>query len=582
MTSDITPDAIRAASFRTAFRGHDPSEVASLLEAVARRIEELESEHNKLKAQAADSVRADMATEFDRVGQEVSAILQTARAAAESMRERASQEAERWRSEAQEEAAVARREAHADAEALRRDAWVVGTEVLEQAQTAAEAMRAEAERDVLTVMGEAEREAHRLTSGSRREAEDLVRGANVEAERIITVAAARRDEIIDGANRQAATAQERTRALETRREELLAELENVRSTLTRMEGSLEERKEALDLAAKEPTSVRVVHPPAEAKQQWELGETVRVIQPEDDEDQPAPPSAEEMRDEVARIQDQEPISTPPEPSLDQPEPQSLGRDEPARPDPDVESPHQTLARAEPESEPVTQPDAEPASQPQTQQQGLVASEPEAAEAPDPDELDALFAALRSTPEPETQDRGASVDAPVDDVPSGQEDSAGTDWIAMREASLIPITNRGLRGVKKVMTEMQNVALDSLRTEGDWRLEPDAIVDAIHADLVTVWTESFSAGHAAAEQMAGDRLKRPDTPPLTEDRRLADDLAAAVGAALDGAGEGSRERQSAVSKVFRVWRSDEAERRLRDLALLGYETGIEMSRSVPAE
>lgn len=581
MTSDITPDAIRAASFRTAFRGHDPSEVASLLEAVARRIEELESEHNKLKAQAADSVRADMATEFDRVGQEVSAILQTARTAAESMRERASQEVERWRSEAQEEAAVARREAHADAEALRRDAWVVGTEVLEQAQTAAEAMRADAERDVLTVMGEAEREAHRLTSGSRREAEDLVRGANVEAERIITVAAARRDEIIDGANRQAATAQERTRALETRREELLAELENVRSTLTRMEGSLEERKEALDLAAKEPTNVRVVHPPAEAKQEWELGETVRVIQPEDDEDQPAPPSAEEMRDEVARIQEQGPVSTSPEPSLDQPEPQSRRRDEPARPDPDLETPHQTSARAEPEPRPETHPDAEPASQPQSQQ-GLVASQPEAAEAPGPDDLDALFAALRSTPEPETQDREASADAPVDDVPSGQDDSVGTDWIAMREASLIPITNRGLRGIKKVMTEMQNVALDSLRTEGDWRLEPGAIVEAIHADLVTVWTESFSAGHAAAEQMAGDRLKRPDTPPLTEDRRLAEDLAAAVGNALDGAGEGSRERQSAVSKVFRVWRSDEAERRLRDLALLGYETGIEMSRSVPAE
>jgi hypothetical protein len=53
-------------------------------------------------------------------------------------------------------------------------------------------------------------------------------------------------------------------------------------------------------------------------------------------------------------------------------------------------------------------------------------------------------------------------------------------------------------------------------------------------------------------------------------------------ALDKAGEGQRERQSASSKVFRVWRSDEAERRIRDIALSGYETGIEESRKVSAD
>ena len=50
--------------------------------------------------------------------------------------------------------------------------------------------------------------------------------------------------------------------------------------------------------------------------------------------------------------------------------------------------------------------------------------------------------------------------------------------------------------------------------------------------------------------------------------------------LEKAGEGPRERQSAASRVFRVWRSDEAERRIRDIALRGYESGIEKSTKTP--
>jgi len=123
-------------------------------------------------------------------------------------------------------------------------------------------------------------------------------------------------------------------------------------------------------------------------------------------------------------------------------------------------------------------------------------------------------------------------------------------------------------------------LDSLRTAEDWRPDEGSIADSIHAELVAVWSESFAAGHAVAEQMAGDRLKRPATPVSKADQEFASDLADAVSTALDKAGEGPRERQSAASRVFRVWRSDEAERRIRDIAVLGYETGIEKSQTVP--
>lgn len=578
MAPEISPDEIRNAEFRTTLRGLDRSEVEAVLQAAAARLEQLEDEAEKLRARASESPSKDLEAEFEEVGQEVTSILQVAREAADSMRERASLDAARWRREATEEVDKARREAAADAEAMRRDAWVTGTELLEQAQETAEAMRAGAERDVLTVMGEAEREAHRLTSGARREAEDLVRNANMEAEKIVADAATRRDEIIDGANRQAAAAQERTRALENRRDELLEELENVRSTLTKLEGSLEERREALDLSREPDPSVRVVHPPAEAKQDWEVGETVRVVRPEDrPTHDPDAEMADEMSDQVARIQDP---GTEVDPRLrakreQAPEP------EPARVTPDVE--------ARPDSRPAPEPAADV--EPET---GSAPEETAPAEEPSgvapQDDLEALFASLRGggdTAAPSGQEATAErVETSEEDrdVPAQEQaedsDGGGTDWIAVRDSRLLPITNRALRGVKKAITEVQNVALDSLRTDDDWVPDEKTIAEALHAELVAVWSESFAVGHAVAEEMEGEKLKRPKTPPSTAEDEFASDLVAAVVSALGEAGDGPRERQSAASRVFRVWRSDEAERRIRDIALRAYELGIEKSRSVP--
>jgi DivIVA domain-containing protein len=558
MSPEVTPDEIRRAEFRTTLRGLNRVEVENFLEAVAGRVEQLEGAVEKLKAELDESSGPDLSAEFERVGNEVAAILQAAREAAESMRERASIDAARWRREAAEESETLRREASADAEALRRDAWVTGSELLEQAQVNAEAMRSAAERDVLTVMGEAEREAHRLTSGARRESEDLVRNANMEAEKITADAAKRRDEIIDGANRQAAAAQERARALENRRDELLEELENVRATLTKLEGSLEERREALDLTqAPEPSSVRVVHPPADAKEQWELGETVRVVHP--DQAARADPDAvmaDEVSDQVARIQ-----RSGPEPASDHSEPEPP----PMEPDDEVSPPVES--RSDVQSEPEPEPTPEPRPESRTG-----------------DDVGALFAALRGG-----ADTAPDTGLPEQAVPEeamGEEserietsDEGGTDWIAVRDSKLLPITNRALRGVKKAMAEVQNVALDNLRTDGDWEPNEGAIAESVHAELVGVWTESFAAGHSVAEEMAGSKLKRPATPVSKADTEFASDLVAAVTSALGSAGDGPRERQSAASRVFRVWRSDEAERRIRDIAILGYETGIEQSRRV---
>lgn len=530
MGPEITPEDLRQAEFKTVLRGADRDEVTAKLEAAAERLEAMEKQIANLRERLSQADVPDLHSEFEAVGAEVTGILQAAREASNSMRERASADATRWRSEAMSEVEESRRSAAADAEALRRDAWVTGTELLEQSQRLAKAMRDQAERDVLTIQGEAEREAHRLTSGARREAEDMVRTATMDVEKMVVDATRRRDDIIAQANRQASAAQERTRALEQRRDELLEELESVRGTLTRLEGSLEEKKDRLDVT-NEPSAVKVVHPgPADAAKsdQWALGETVRVVPPEDRPRYPLSP-----------LEDIE-VEREPEPTVEEPRPAS---------EPEPPADMEEFGEERPE---------EPA-----------------AEA---DDVESLFASLRNTGEDDAEKGEAADEA---EEPAGDDADAGHDWIEERDSRLLPITNRALRGVKKAMTEMQNIALDGLRTDDEWRPAEEPIADAVRADLIALWTESYAAGHSVAELMTGSKLKRPATPHAETPAEFAAAVGDAVSAAIHGAGPGQRERQSAAARVFRLWRSDEADRWMRETAILSYELGIEDSLSVSA-
>ncbi|MGH8912106.1 MAG: hypothetical protein ACRDVD_06295, partial [Acidimicrobiia bacterium] len=63
--------------------------------------------------------------------------------------------------------------------------------------------------------------------------------------------------------------------------------------------------------------------------------------------------------------------------------------------------------------------------------------------------------------------------------------------------------------------------------------------------------------------AGEELDSPDV------ESVASELAHALTAALSSVGEGARERSAAASRVFRGWRTDEAERRVRWVAMSSY-------------
>lgn len=450
-------------------------------------------------------------------------------------------------------------------------------------------MREQAERDILTIQGEAEREAHRLTSAARREAEDLLRTATMDAEKTASDAARRRDDIIDQANRQAAAAQERTRALEQRRDELMEELESVRATLSRLEGSLEERRESLELSSQESTSVRVVPPSREKEpppEHWELGETVRVVRPDDEHpehvvDIDLPDQDIEPRPEIEPIGVQRPavevIEAPQARGKPEPNPEPFAEMEP---EPEPEAPVAEVAETEGGDEPE-QVEDEPTQEAVTMPPGKS------------DDLGALFQALRgsgrvaeeagSAGEAETEaseEQGAAGPQVEAAGESGEVDS-GRDWIEVRDARLLPITNRALRGAKKALTELQNIALDGIRTEEDWRPDENVIGETLQAELIAVWAESFAAGHAVAEEMTDSKIKRPATPFADSVPLFARALAKAVEGALDDAGDGQRARQAAASRVFRVWRTDEAERRIRELAIRAYELGVERSVGVDA-
>ena len=103
MASDITPDDIRRAEFRAVRRGLDPDEVSTFLERIAAEVDELEKERERLASKVGEYADRDLESEFETLGREVAAVLQSAKEAADSMRERATMDAARWRSEAMEE-----------------------------------------------------------------------------------------------------------------------------------------------------------------------------------------------------------------------------------------------------------------------------------------------------------------------------------------------------------------------------------------------------------------------------------------------------------------------------------------------
>ena len=544
----LTPEEITGRSFRQTFRGVDPAEVNEFLSRIAQQFGDLLAQRDRLAGRLGEFAERDLRTEFVAIGEEVSGVLEAARMAAEGMRERAATDSARWRTEAMAEADVERRAARDDAEHLRTDAWHTSEELLRQAEHEARRVIEAAERDSLSVLGEAEREAHRLSATGRREAEDVTRAAKMEAERINAEAIARHNEILETARRQAEAAQERARALEQRRQELMAELETLRSSLSRMEGELDERRTRLDQTATddapdELVPARVGRPDDDHGESWEPGETVRVIP-------------------RRRATNAPPATGDPEQVVEE----AMRRRPPEMPVKVVATADAAIAPVE--EAPVTE-DGSPVDEaPPTAPTPVTAQRAG-------DEVSDIFSRLRGKPPalPESPAPEA-VEVPLARKPKTTVLVSSLDPFELRQRLLLPVSNRALRNIKRQLTEIQNDALGELRVSaGTWEPQPAGMEEQLRPDIVVLLAESFSMGHTAAEEMMGSSFPRPPTPARDEASGLAVALADQLSQVIADGGEGGREIAGSVSRVFRGWRTDEAERRVADLASSAYHDGL---------
>jgi DivIVA domain-containing protein len=582
MADLVSPDQVRSRSFRTTFRGFDQSEVAEFLDRIARTIESLDAERERLLVQSGEPDDGDLRSEFQRVAAEVGEVLEAARIAAEGMRERAAAEVAEWRRAAEEDSRSKRAAAQSDAEALRGDAWATSKAMLDQSLEAAKVIAAEAEREALAIVGHSERESHRSQAAARREADEQIRTAKMESERLLVDARAQHDEIIDTARKQADAAQERARALEVRRDELLAELETVRSTIHTMKTEIEDRREPVPSSSSHPPTVRLIPaektepgPDLEKKERWSPPDSVKIIpaapKPSASDE---PVDAASLADEVRRLRDEAALAELAGESGE-------GEDESPV---EVEVPVPSA-----ENEPEVDDDDVVTDSLEVVEVEEVEETPEPVAAEETWALDSLFATLRSEPEEEQDVPSAATEYPPEPVPAevmiDEPPSVGgeagvadaNDAIAGRDHLLLPITNRVLRGVKRQLTEAQNLTLEDVRVNERW--DPDSVdlAERVRGDLMVLVQESYAAGQSTAGSILGVETGRPkpaklDVPDHSEEfaAGLKDALANVAGSAGE---QGPRALSASLSRVYRAWRTDEAERRLREYASTAFHRGI---------
>jgi DivIVA domain-containing protein len=569
----LTPNEIRGREFAIARRGYDRKEVAGFLDAVASRVESLEGELDAIAAKLNQLGITDLPLlkeEIADVGVEVQAVLDAALQAAERARTRAATDAE----EMMKTAADASYE-------VRSDAWVAGTQLLEQADREAGRQTAQARDDALFIRAEAEQDAKRLVSEARRQADDMLRSSREDGERIVVIAKAESDAILEEARQAAEKAQERARALENRRTELLGELEVAEATIRDLETTRAERKAAAD------AGVRIIAAPDQGTHWPEDDGAVRIL-PAEPPVARSPSSAtidaeamaaevEQMRAAVTMPQDVEQVAV---------EVREVG-EEPAGSEAAEDRLHDIVDgesqddAGEKDSAPVDE-----AAPPSPAEPKAVSSPAKVAVVEEDSEIEELFARLRQPePEPEPEHRSEPVadepsepEAPVERKPLLHAVPDGDDAAAFerRDRMLLPIENRGLRGLKRRIVELQNRVLEELRTSsGDFRLGRELVAEMMGDELDSVLLDSFAAGHKAAAETLGVAVPQLTGGPEQGAAELfTTSLHRDVNAVISREPDGRARRMSSdVGRVFRSWRTGEAERHVRRAARRAFNDGL---------
>ncbi|MGI9585528.1 MAG: DivIVA domain-containing protein [Acidimicrobiia bacterium] len=571
MADELTPGQVRSRRFDVVRRGYDRQQVEQFLDGVADDLD-------RLSNAASGIARGDLAIgiedpealarELHTIGTEVTAVIESARSAAEGMRLRAAEDADSWTSNAEAESNSMLESATEQSQSMRASAWNEGTSLLASAVAEADALVAEAKEASLFVRAEAEREALRLTGDAKRDREEKIRAARLEAEQVLESARTESAGVLSAATQQAELAQERARALEDRRSELLAELEGARASIGQLEAEIEDRRQELEAPEvfEELPDDDVTHHGADSGS-VRIVSSSRAVALE-------PVDPDEFVAEVAALRSG---TTEPAPSGQPEQPEPVEQAAPVvEPEAEPETPEEPQPEPEAESDVVVIPATRepvvtepvvaeaPAPDPPVVEPTPAAPEPAAPESevePAGDEIGSLFASLRedaANGEPETSEAAVVADMPPPEeikklikVPKPEPEPKADDQVpeATPDSALIPVQNAALRTIKRSLVDLQNETLEHLRNDDTW-LPDSAFTDrfeAPFAEMAYVLTGSSDASSGVA---------------------FGADLYEAVTSAIErtrDAGAGSREVASAASKVFRTWRSDEAERRVVDVA-----------------
>jgi DivIVA domain-containing protein len=595
MADEVTSGEIRVRQFDVVRKGYDRNQVEVFLAQLARQFDVLETEvadasHHEVSV-GIDDPEA-LVREFSTIGNEIGVILESARSAAEGIRERASADADTWTSEAKTQVEESTSDAETQARAARGTAWDEGSSLLAAATEKAAKMVADAETDALRIRAEAEREAIRYTNDAKRASEEVIAAAETEAEGILSTSRAESERVLRAANQSAELAQERARALEDRRSELLVELESTRSSIGELETEFESKRQALE----EPEPVAVPEYDDQSHHHTDGG-TVKIIsgsqvvplrpvdadsfvaevaemhrsaagegsQPEDSSrliaDSPQPEASAPLTADSPQSEVRAPLTA----VSSQPENSSQLSDGSAQPEEEIPEEGGSRLTADsplPEDDSSLPEDEAPDIGGQTpEEEQPIADSPQSDEeepSPAEDTIGSLFAQLREDSAASGKDRATASDAEPaqataqdgqrtkDSVSDAEVDPRPADDAEPESESLIPVQNAALRTIKRQLVDLQNDALEQLRMDDSW-IPDEEFTDRFaepFSELASAIAEDGDDGGAASV--------------------FATDLYDAVSNAVVGAreaGSGDRAIAAATSKVFRTWRSDEAERRV---------------------
>jgi DivIVA domain-containing protein len=574
MADDVTPSDVEARRFDIARRGYDRAQVdeylLGLIDELKRLKIELEERKTKELKVGLDDPEA-LALELGTIGGEIATILESARAAADGMRGRAAADADEWRTSTEQETRTLADDASEQSQSMRAAAWNEGSSMLASSVAEAKSQVEAAQEDALFIRAEAEREAIRRTGDAKRDSEELIRAARLESEEMIERVRGESEGILAAASQQAEQAQERARALEDRRAKLLSELESTRASIGQLEEEIDSKRQALEA----PEPVVVPEPDPRTHHSGDSG-SVRIVAPSKSR-KLKPVDAEELVADVVALRSSMQVDIEPE-AIPASEPEVVPPPEPVL--------IETVAVIAPPPVDVTDDAAQATDEkmkeddPVTSDEGSTSSGDSRTPESSADEIGTLFASLRedtaSQPEVSVESEAADVviasetdgavsnnsesetvveheDTPSDEVGgdgSGSSLDGSTDPEVL-DAELIPLQNAALKDIKRTLVDLQNDALEHLRTDPDW-VPKKTFTNKFKVpfgELAVGITESKDDDGAAKEFSA-------------------DLNAAVVGAIVKGreSGAGNREVASSVSRVFRMWRADESERRVVDAAL----------------